>query len=408
MTRLNGASQQPSIFDRPRSLEHLMHYDIESMMQYGSIHYELEDLMTVALEHHDYHDLMHYASKYYDPVKAHEYYMRTRELKGGRSTRDLSDDGKEVWKVTKANITEEKKAQLEKAKEEHTIKMEAHRELAKQKREAISARLKEVLARISDQKSFELKSESKRTSDKLEKESEKTQKELDAESKKLEAELEAETAKKEAELEAEVAERDRKKGLVDTEIERLRAEDYSNLPPALKAKRVAERKEKISQLTGDKKAITVESKKTSDLIKEASSEATDKIRSASKEASTEIRKEAKDEKASIREASASKKEGIRDTVSKAQEGERDTAKNEREALSAEVKQTLDAAREAYAKVKEAIAAGAEANYAKEFDAIKAEYGKDSGASGGSSYEPPNRSAAERKAIREALAKKRKK
>ena len=25
--------------------------------------------------------LQHYASPYYDPVKAHEYYMRTRELK---------------------------------------------------------------------------------------------------------------------------------------------------------------------------------------------------------------------------------------------------------------------------------------------------------------------------------------
>lgn len=24
----------------------------------------------------------HYASKYYDPVKAHEYYMKTRQLKG--------------------------------------------------------------------------------------------------------------------------------------------------------------------------------------------------------------------------------------------------------------------------------------------------------------------------------------
>ena len=27
--------------------------------------------------------LQHYASPYYDPVKAHEYYMRTRELKDG-------------------------------------------------------------------------------------------------------------------------------------------------------------------------------------------------------------------------------------------------------------------------------------------------------------------------------------
>lgn len=35
--------------------------------------------------------LQHYASPYYDPVKAHEYYMRTRELKGRRSTTKLKD-----------------------------------------------------------------------------------------------------------------------------------------------------------------------------------------------------------------------------------------------------------------------------------------------------------------------------
>ena len=30
--------------------------------------------------------LRHYASPYYDPQKAHEYYMRTRELKGRSTT----------------------------------------------------------------------------------------------------------------------------------------------------------------------------------------------------------------------------------------------------------------------------------------------------------------------------------
>lgn len=39
-------------------------------------------------------NLQHYASPYYDPQKAHEYYMRTRELKGRRSATKLSDEGK--------------------------------------------------------------------------------------------------------------------------------------------------------------------------------------------------------------------------------------------------------------------------------------------------------------------------
>lgn len=59
--------------------------------------------------------LQHYASLYYDPVKAHEYYMRTRELKGRRSTTKLNDEGKEIWAYTKNEITSEKK---EKVKEE--------------------------------------------------------------------------------------------------------------------------------------------------------------------------------------------------------------------------------------------------------------------------------------------------
>lgn len=53
--------------------------------------------------------LQHYASPYYDPVKAHEYYMRTRELKGRRSTTKLNDEGKEIWAYTKNEITSEKK-----------------------------------------------------------------------------------------------------------------------------------------------------------------------------------------------------------------------------------------------------------------------------------------------------------
>ncbi len=58
-------------------------------------------------------NLQHYASPYYDPQKAHEYYMRTRELKGRRSATKLSDEGKKVWSYTKNEIKAEKKAKVE-------------------------------------------------------------------------------------------------------------------------------------------------------------------------------------------------------------------------------------------------------------------------------------------------------
>lgn len=39
----------------------------------------------------------HYASKYYDPVKAHEYYMKARHLKGyDTQGKTLNDEGKQA------------------------------------------------------------------------------------------------------------------------------------------------------------------------------------------------------------------------------------------------------------------------------------------------------------------------
>lgn len=51
--------------------------------------------------------LAHYASQYYDPVKAKEYYERTKKLKG-RDEGELSDTQKEAFGYAKTQITEEK------------------------------------------------------------------------------------------------------------------------------------------------------------------------------------------------------------------------------------------------------------------------------------------------------------
>lgn len=62
--------------------------------------------------------LAHYASKYYDPVKAHEYYLRTRELKGRTSTSGLNDTGKEALTQVRAKLKEERDSTVKKAKED--------------------------------------------------------------------------------------------------------------------------------------------------------------------------------------------------------------------------------------------------------------------------------------------------
>lgn len=57
---------------------------------------------------------MAYASKYYDLVKAHNYYMAHRKLKGKRGT--LNDTGKEALSYVKQQLKEQRDKELEAAK----------------------------------------------------------------------------------------------------------------------------------------------------------------------------------------------------------------------------------------------------------------------------------------------------
>ena len=97
--------------------------------------------------------LVHYASKYYDPVKAHEYYERTKELKGRKNTRStaqLNEEGKKIWEVSKYNIKKEKDEQVETAKTNRTNTVTQHRERANEVRESITNQLKELNDRLSN------------------------------------------------------------------------------------------------------------------------------------------------------------------------------------------------------------------------------------------------------------------
>lgn len=78
---------------------------------------------------------MAYKSKYYDPVKAHEYYLKHRTLKGRKkgSTADLNDTGKVAAEEVKERLQAELKAALKKVKKGNTEARKKLRELYKQK-----------------------------------------------------------------------------------------------------------------------------------------------------------------------------------------------------------------------------------------------------------------------------------
>ncbi|TXH16183.1 MAG: hypothetical protein E6R03_05880 [Hyphomicrobiaceae bacterium] len=95
--------------------------------------------------------LSHYSSKYYDPVKAREYYLRNRELKGRRSTSKLTDEGKMVWDYTKSQITAEKKLALEENANKKKEEVKGLQTTAKEKRKELSEKIKLAMKGLSEE-----------------------------------------------------------------------------------------------------------------------------------------------------------------------------------------------------------------------------------------------------------------
>lgn len=91
--------------------------------------------------------LIHYASPYYDPVKAHEYYEQHKHLKG-RPTGRLTDEGKQVWKVTKMNIDQAKKIENDEARLVKIYNVQQFQNKAKEQRAMVQAKLTELLNAI--------------------------------------------------------------------------------------------------------------------------------------------------------------------------------------------------------------------------------------------------------------------
>ncbi len=88
--------------------------------------------------------LIHYASPYYDPVKAHEYYEQHKHLKG-RPTGRLTDEGKQVWKVTKMNIDQAKKIENDEARLVKLSSVQQFQNKAKGQRTMVQEKLTELL-----------------------------------------------------------------------------------------------------------------------------------------------------------------------------------------------------------------------------------------------------------------------
>lgn len=104
--------------------------------------------------------LAHYSSPYYDPVKAHEYYMKTRRLKGSSSktsTSGLNDEGKAAAKYVKNQLTTERKAkvaanneasqsEIERLRDQKKSNIEAHKSAMENRIQSLRDKVKRMSA----------------------------------------------------------------------------------------------------------------------------------------------------------------------------------------------------------------------------------------------------------------------
>ena len=111
------------------------------------------DSLESELSHSD--ELKHYASQYYDPQKAHEYYMKNRELKRRKSTARLNEKGKNAAAYVKEQLDTEHKQkvqehkdatdkQIEILRDKKKANVNSHKEQMQGKIDTLRAKLKSM------------------------------------------------------------------------------------------------------------------------------------------------------------------------------------------------------------------------------------------------------------------------
>lgn len=98
-------------------------------------------------------ELIHYASANYDPQKAHEYYIRNRQLKGQHSLKGFTQKQREGFTYAKNQIQQTKNSKLQDARSAEKQSIEQARVEAESLRADIAAKLREFVNNLNKQHS---------------------------------------------------------------------------------------------------------------------------------------------------------------------------------------------------------------------------------------------------------------
>lgn len=256
--------------------------------------------------------LAHYASPYYDPAKAREYYLRTRELKGKQSTAELTDNEKEVWSYTRNQIGEARKGDLKKASEDRKVVVDKARQFAQARREEISTKLKELFQSLTGEKD---------------------------------------------EANEELADQQERALAVLDERQRDRSNELRSA-----AQKKIDALPKIPEGVGDERRAQLVARRQQQI---------NRINGTLKTELGRVKSEIDVDRTAVSEATADSREAVLAVVKSEKDAGKQTAQVDRETVRTELKATVDKARADYEANRERLIADYEATKQREYDAIKA-------------------------------------
>lgn len=281
-------------------------------------------------------DVVVHASQYYDPVKAHEYYLRTRELKGRQARargEGLTSNQKIGFEYSKSEIEKARQAEFDKAQLEVQAKVEAFRQEALAKVEEFTNRVQEVLDAIDSNNAVAINEINVKQKEDLAKVDSDLKTELEDINKKKREEL----AKIQEDISRKIAAVPKVPKSVDKET----------------AIRLAEkRSEELAKIRGEgakaKKAVSDEYSKDADYAREQAKSAKQEIRDKAAEDRYAISNETANQRSLVNDYSNSEKAKVVD----------------------QVKEFVATAKQNYDKLKEDLVAKYDAQVQSEYDAIK--------------------------------------
>lgn len=301
--------------------------------------------------------LSHYASEFYDPVKAHEYYLKTRELKGRQKGEGITTQTqKEAFNYSNAQIDAAQKADEQKAQTSVQEQIQKLQETAQAKAQELQAKLQAVMDRLAKGRDADLAQvnadEKQKVSDIRTKMQADIQKASDdknievtkiAEQRKLELARLADATQRQVDALPPIP-----KGLPDGELQRL----------------TLERSDKLAKIYGDASVSRDDIMTTASQKRDAATETylnkRDSIRDTANQQTEEVKSQASEKRAAINNDVANQANSQKESVN-----------SERSTIAADLKAGVEQARQNYEQMKADLVTKYEGVRDKNYQDIKA-------------------------------------